>query len=113
MLKYADRKDEEKIGNLVTQILEVGNKIEDPQTLEYIMGALIKLSSAEGFKQYQLIKDFLLKMEGNPNIEVYEVAEEMSRLAKYGRAMHDSHSLKFDSDLTFLDQYLGEQGIPL
>lgn len=37
----------------------------------------------------------------------------MSRLAVFGKAMHKSHWLKIDSNLSFLDSYLAESGISL
>ena len=37
----------------------------------------------------------------------------MSRLGKYGKAMHNSHWLKIDPNLNFLDSYLTESGLPL
>ena len=75
--------------------------------------ALVKISALEGFKQYDQIKNFLLKLEGNEKMEIYKIAEEMSRLGKFGKAMLNCHSLKIDPNLSFLDKCLVENGIPL
>lgn len=53
----------------------MGEKIEDASTLEYMVQALVKISTLEGFKQYDLIKNFLLKLERNEKMEIYKIAE--------------------------------------
>lgn len=99
---------------IVNKCLDID--FENKDTRNWVIDAIVKLSSTEGFTSHSNVKVTLDTYVSAPEITTYQrtlcmiflVIVESKKLAKYNAALKKSSDINFDEDLSFLDSFIAK-----